>query len=71
MPGMDGFTVAEQLRADPATAEIPIVVLTSKSVSQEERERLTSHINHLARKTDFNRLEFVQLVRSLCRLEVA
>ncbi len=71
MPGMDGFTVAEQLRANPATAEIPIVVLTSKNVSEEERERLTSHINHLARKTEFSRLEFVELVRSLCRLEVA
>ena len=70
MPEMDGFTVAERLRADPATAEIPIVVLTSKSITQPEKERLNSHISHLARKAEFSRVEFVELVRRLCRLEV-
>jgi signal transduction histidine kinase/CheY-like chemotaxis protein len=71
MPEMDGFTVAERLRANPATAEIPIVVLTSKSISQEEKQRLNSHISHLARKAEFSRVEFVELVRRLCQREVA
>ncbi len=71
MPEMDGFTVAERLRGNPATAEIPIVVLTSKSISQEEKERLNSHISHLARKAEFSRVEFVELVRRLCQPEVA
>jgi len=70
MPEMDGFTVAERLRADPATAEIPIVVLTSKTISQQDKERLNSHISHLARKAEFSRVEFVEIVRRLCRLEV-
>jgi len=71
MPGIDGFTVAEQLRADPATAEIPIVVLTSKTISQQDKERLNSHISLLARKAEFSRVEFVELVRRLCRIEVS
>jgi signal transduction histidine kinase/DNA-binding response OmpR family regulator len=71
MPEMDGFTVAERLRGNPVTAEIPIVVLTSKSISQEEKERLNSHIIHLARKAEFSRVEFVELVRRLCQPEVA
>ncbi|MEX2247266.1 MAG: response regulator [Dehalococcoidia bacterium] len=71
MPEMDGFTVAERLRSNPATAEIPIVVLTSKSISQQEKERLNSHITHLARKAEFNQVEFVELVRRLCRTEIA
>ena len=71
MPEMDGFTVAERLRGNPATAEIPIVVLTSKSISQKDKERLNSHINHLARKAEFSRVEFVELVRRLCQPEVA
>ena len=33
MPGVDGFEVVEQLRADPATADVPIVVLTSKDMT--------------------------------------
>ncbi|MDP9238717.1 MAG: response regulator [Chloroflexota bacterium] len=71
MPEMDGFTVAERLRGNPATAGIPIIVLTSKSISQTDRARLNSQISHLARKAEFNRGEFVELVRRLCQPEVA
>src|SRR5881227_17142 len=30
MPGMDGFKVCRTLKADPATAKIPIVLVTTK-----------------------------------------
>jgi twitching motility two-component system response regulator PilH len=30
MPGMDGFKVCRTLKGDPATAKIPIVLVTSK-----------------------------------------
>ena len=36
MPGMDGFALAERLRADPRTASVPIIFLTAA----HERERL-------------------------------
>jgi CheY-like chemotaxis protein len=29
MPGMDGITIAQQLKADPDTADIPIVAMTA------------------------------------------
>jgi len=71
MPEMDGFTVAERLRGNPATADIPIVVLTSKNISQKDKARLNSHISHLARKAEFSQVGFVELVRRLCKREVA
>ncbi|MCA9572342.1 MAG: response regulator, partial [Myxococcales bacterium] len=40
MPGMDGFQVAETLRADPRWAGLPIVVLTSATLDEQDRERL-------------------------------
>jgi signal transduction histidine kinase/DNA-binding response OmpR family regulator len=70
MPEMDGFMVVEQLRAQPATASIPIVILTSRGMDSEERERLNGHINYLARKSSFNRSDFVKLVHDLCPLPV-
>ncbi len=29
MPGKDGFTILEEIRADPATAHIPVIILTA------------------------------------------
>jgi CheY-like chemotaxis protein len=40
MPDVDGFTVLERLRADPATLDLPVIVLTAKDLTGEERERL-------------------------------
>jgi signal transduction histidine kinase len=40
MPEMDGFEVLRALKADPATRDIPVVVITSKSLTAEERAGL-------------------------------
>jgi CheY-like chemotaxis protein len=71
MPGTDGFEVVEQLRADPGTADIPIVVLTAKAIGNADRERLNSRIAHLAEKGRFSRTEVVELVRRCCRAPVS
>ena len=34
MPGMDGFTVLQQLKATPATADIPVVMLTRQDADE-------------------------------------
>jgi len=66
MPDVDGFAVVEGLREDSRTAGIPVVVLTSKSMTAEEKARLNGRISHLARKSDFNRADFLALIRRLC-----
>jgi signal transduction histidine kinase/CheY-like chemotaxis protein len=71
MPGTDGFEVVERLRADPRTADIPIVVLTAKVIGEADRQRLNSRIAHLAEKGRFSRAEFVDLVRRCCRTPVS
>lgn len=42
MPGMSGFEVLRQLKADAATRDIPVVIVTSKILTAEEREILSS-----------------------------
>jgi len=54
MPGMDGFEVVEVLRADPDTKSIPVVILTSKSMTQQDKERLQGRITYVAGKTEFS-----------------
>ena len=40
MPEMDGFQVVQELRNNPETATIPILVVTGDSISNTEREQL-------------------------------
>jgi signal transduction histidine kinase len=69
MPDMDGFAVVEMLHADPATADVPIVVLTHKEMTRAERDRLGDRINHLAQKGTLNGAQLVALVGGLANGE--
>jgi signal transduction histidine kinase/CheY-like chemotaxis protein len=69
MPGMDGFAVIEEARADPAIADVPIVVLTAKEMLPADGERLAGRISFLARKGSFGRAELIHLVGRLVRTE--
>lgn len=37
MPDMDGFQVFEQLRSDPLTRSIPVILLTAKALPSDRR----------------------------------
>jgi CheY-like chemotaxis protein len=63
MPEVDGFMVVEQLRAHPATSAIPIVVLTSKTLTPEDDRRLRGRIASLARKGELDRHALLELLR--------
>jgi signal transduction histidine kinase/CheY-like chemotaxis protein len=65
MPDMDGFEVAERLRADPATANVPIIVLTHVELTRADRDRLAGRVNHLAQKGHLDRAALVELVARL------
>jgi len=45
MPGIDGYEVARQLRAEAATAAIPIVMLTARALIADQVEGLQAGAN--------------------------
>ena len=63
MPDMDGFEVVEALHAEPETASIPVVVLTSKSMSPQDKERLRGRISYLGHKAEFRASDIAQILR--------
>jgi twitching motility two-component system response regulator PilH len=65
MPVPDGFTVVEQLKDEASTRAIPIVILTSKTLTAAEEGRLQGRIVHLARKAEFDREALPELIRRL------
>ncbi len=50
MPKMDGITVCKKLRANPATSQIPIVMLSGQSRINAEGEGLEAGANAYLRK---------------------
>ena len=67
MPGMSGFEVAGLLKGDPATARIPILVLTSKEISSDERRELQSKVAACVQKGKSAREQLVAEIRRLRR----
>ncbi|MBE2268489.1 MAG: pyridoxal-phosphate dependent enzyme [Anaerolinea sp.] len=53
MPGMDGFTLLERLKADARTAAIPVVVLSAKSLDAADKDLLERFSESVWTKGDF------------------
>lgn len=62
MPGIDGFGLVEELKLDPRTRDIPVVVVSAKDITEEERLRLTGHIEALYQKGSLPTRKFVDKV---------
>jgi CheY-like chemotaxis protein len=64
MPGVDGFEVVRALQEHPDTACIPILVVTAKQVTLEDRERLNGSVATVIEKTALDTERFAAEVRS-------
>ena len=62
MPGMDGFGLIEELKLDPRTKHIPVVVVSAKDVTADERKRLDGHIEAVYQKGSLQLRKFVDQV---------
>ena len=65
MPEMDGFAVIDNLKRNPETANIPVIVASAKELTSNEKNRLEGQIQSLMQKGDFLNDEFLGEVRSL------
>ncbi len=67
MPEMDGFMLLEQLRQHPVWQGIPVVVVTAKDLSAQEREWLNDHARAVIAKGLGNARDLVFEVRQALR----
>ncbi len=65
MPDMNGFEFITQLRADETCALIPIIVITAKVLSDDERQFLSNKVEKIMFKGSYNHTE---LLRELQRM---
>ena len=66
MPEMDGFEVCQSLRATPRTKQIPVIMLTAKSLSADRVVGLTAGADDYIIKP-FDPIELVARVKSALR----
>jgi len=52
MPKMDGFEFLHELRSRPEWQDIPVVVVTAKDLTQEDRDRLNGGVERIIQKSD-------------------
>jgi CheY-like chemotaxis protein len=65
MPEMDGFAFAAEVGRRPEWRSIPIVVLTSQDLSNDDRRRLNGHVETILRKHGDSREALLAQVRDL------
>lgn len=64
LPGQDGFEVLHQLRAEPQTANVPVIVVSSKSQLADKETAAKIGANAYLSKP-YKRAELLSLIRSL------
>ena len=65
MPEMDGFEFVAELHRHAAWRTIPIIVVTAKDVTTEDRLRLRGHVEKILQKGAYSRTELLAVIRDL------
>ena len=64
MPRMDGFGVIEHLQQDPGLRDIPVIVLTAKTLTQAEKMLLQERVLKVIEKAGLERNALIREIRS-------
>jgi CheY-like chemotaxis protein len=63
MPEMDGFEFVTRLREQEEWRDIPIIVVTAKDITAEDRLRLNGYVEKTLQKSQYTRDELLKDVR--------
>ena len=65
MPQMDGFAFVNELHQHESWRSIPVVVLTAKDITPEDRQRLNGCVENILQKGAYTREQLLAQVRQL------
>jgi CheY-like chemotaxis protein/anti-sigma regulatory factor (Ser/Thr protein kinase) len=71
MPEVDGFEFVAEFRRREAWRSIPVIVVTAKDLSREDRERLNGSVQKILQKGAYGREQLLAEVRELVASSVA
>lgn len=65
MPVMNGFEFVERLRANELTKTIPVLVVTAREITPQDRQRLSGGVQNIMSKSAASPAELVAMTREL------
>jgi CheY-like chemotaxis protein len=65
MPEMDGFEFLDRVRNRESWKLIPVIVITAKELTPEERQRLNGSVEKILQKGAYTREDLIGEVRDL------
>ncbi len=65
MPDIDGFSVLDELKADDVLNGLPVLVVTAKDLSSQDRKRLHGQIQGLFQKGTFTDEDLLEGIQAL------
>jgi len=65
MPEMDGFSFIEELRKYQDFQNIPVIIVTAKDITKEDKERLNGKVENIIQKGDYNRQTLLKQINKL------
>jgi len=65
MPEMDGFQLVAEMQKNPAWRRIPVIVITARDLTTEDRARLDSGIETVLMKESFSPASLIERVRQV------
>jgi len=65
MPGIDGFTFVERIRADTALRDIPAILVTSRSAPEDRQRGRDVGAHGYIVKSEFNQAELLTMIRPM------
>ena len=65
MPGMDGFEVLERLREEPGTVNLPVIVVTAKDLTTQDRRRLSGNVASVLEKSGTTSTRLLREIKRL------
>ena len=64
MPEMDGFAFMEELRRRPDCRNVPVIVVTAKDLTDEDRRRLNGHVIRILQKGGYSTQELLTEIQN-------
>jgi CheY-like chemotaxis protein len=65
MPHVTGFDVVEALRAEESTRQVPIMVLTAKTLTDSDIRQLNGHVSTILRRGSTGAADLLSLLKQV------